>query len=152
MRIGWNWLKYCIEFNYIAVLAIIVASKSAMASKMDMIGKKAWCVVGSHGKNPICDRLMEHLAANGKIAHAINPRSTEQGIESIASLNPVPEVINLVVNPQIGPKVLDAIVQGKDKGVGQALWVQPGAAWDSIAEDCKKVGVELYQGCVLVDM
>ena len=67
-----------------------------------MLQKKVWAVIGSHGKNPICDQLMTHLASNDKTVHAINPRSPEQGIDSLVKLKPIPDVINLVVSPQIG--------------------------------------------------
>lgn len=110
-----------------------------------MLEKKVWCVVGSHGKNPICERLVSKLASQDKVVHTINPRG--DGLAAFKDLSPLPEVVNLVVNPQLGPSVLKEM---KDHNVSM-LFVQPGAEFEGMDELCQKNGVDLYKGCVLID-
>ena len=112
-----------------------------------MLEQQTWCVVGSHGRNPICDSLVSKLRSQGKVVHALNPRNG--GLEALKTLSPAPTVINLVVNPQLG---LQVVQEMHDSGVGSMLFVQPGAEFQDMERVCADLNIEeLYTGCVLID-
>ena len=110
-----------------------------------MFSKQVWAVVGSHGRNPIAAQLVARLEGLGKTVHELNPKVT--GVESLSALDPLPEVVNLVISPRIGPDVVEEM----DKAGIRCLFVQPGAAFEGIDEFCEERGIEVRHGCVLVD-
>jgi len=112
-----------------------------------MLEKEVWAVVGSHGRNPIADDLVKKLQRNGKTVHAINPHPNADGPDALGSLDPMPDVVNLVVSPSRGPGVLQSMI---DLGI-KNLWVQPGAAFEEIEEKCEENQVLLHFGCVLIE-
>ena len=113
-----------------------------------MLSRSVWCVVGSIGRNPICDRLVAKLESQQKTVYQCNPRNN--GLETLRALNLEGQdvVFNLVVSPQIGPTVVQFMVENK---IGNMLFVQPGAEFENMHEICAQNGIELYTGCVLID-
>eukprot|EP00968_Pinguiococcus_pyrenoidosus_P025087 scaffold5443_cov291-Pinguiococcus_pyrenoidosus.AAC.20 len=118
------------------------------STSSDMLGKKVWAVVGSHGRNPIADELVRRLQSLGKTVHAVNPSpaalDTPSNLEELA---PQPEVVDLVINPRRGPDVVEEMGR---LGIS-LLWVQPGAEFDGLQDKCQELGIAVHYGCVLAE-
>lgn len=109
----------------------------------------SWAVVGGHGRNPICDRLVHKLQLGNKKVFKVNPGNAT-GTDIKPSLRAVGEPIDcvdLVINPAKGPAVLQEMA---DLGI-KYLWIQPGAESKEILELANKLNITVHMGCVLVE-
>ena len=111
-----------------------------------MMEQQTWVVIGSIGRIPLCESLVAKLRGQGKTVHSLNPR--DGGIAALSTLDPVPDVVNLIVNPKLGPDVVNAMGEHK---IGKHLFVQPGAEFEGMTDLCQELGISLYEGCVLRD-
>ena len=88
----------------------------------------------------------------GKTVVCVNPSSktveSETLKQSLGAWECHIDTINLIINPAVGKGIVeDAIARGIKQ-----IWIQPGAASGEILRMCEQNGVEVHQGCVLVDM
>jgi predicted CoA-binding protein len=134
-----------VVFCLVLTCSLLLSCVEMTSVLQRMLAEKVWCVVGSHGRNPICERLVSKLSSQDKIVHTINPRGG--GLAALKDLSPLPEVINLVVNPQLGPSV---VTEMNDHKISM-LFVQPGAEFEGMEDLCREYGIDLYRGCVLID-
>jgi hypothetical protein len=75
-----------------------------------MLQNKAWAVVGSHGKNPVADRLVAKLAAGGKQVWAVNPGFASGAVlGSLKDIGEPIDVVDLVINPAKGFGVVEEL-------------------------------------------
>ena len=113
-----------------------------------MLEQWSWAVVGSHGKNPICDRLVHRLQSGSKKVFRVNPGMKAEGIYgSLTEVGEPIDVVDLVINPVKGVSVVEEM--GK-LGI-QNLWIQPGAASKEVLDMAKKWKMNVHEGCVLVE-
>jgi predicted CoA-binding protein len=113
-----------------------------------MLSLRSWAVVGSHGKNPIADRLVAKLKSGNKSVFAVNPGNAKDGVlGSLKDIGEPIEVVDLVINPTKGVGVVEEM---QELGI-KNLWIQPGASSGEIKTLAQKYGIEVHEGCVLVE-
>lgn len=112
---------------------------------------KTWAVVGATddpGKYGY--KLWYILKDRGYTVFPINPKLTEiEGHEVFPSLRDLPvkpEVIDMVVNPRVGIKVMEEIAELGIKYV----WMQPGTRSQEIRDFADDHDITLIEDCVLV--
>jgi len=118
-----------------------------------MMAKSVWCVVGDVVNSAkTASRLGPHLVKNGKDVWFCNPSTktveTNRLKKSLVDIPASIDVINLCIHPAKGKLVMAEAAKSGIKNV----FIQPGAASDEILEICKKGQIEVYQGCVLMEM
>lgn len=92
------------------------------------------------------------LKENDYQVYPVNPKLEEvAGLKCYSSLNSIKskiDVVDLVVNPEIGIKVMEEIKQLDIKYV----WLQPGARSDQIKEYAKKHQIEIIESCIYASL
>lgn len=118
-------------------------------SKELFLDQKKWAVIGDV-LNPTkyASRIWRHLQTAGYDVSAVHPLGGQSVSTSLTSLEQVPEVICLVINPVVAPEYLR---QAKDLGITK-VWIQPGADTPEILELCKSLGLDFVQACILVEL
>ena len=115
-----------------------------------MLQKENWAVVGSHGRNPITYRLVNKLEGGRKTVFKVNPGVTDEQAGVLPSLSAISQpidVVNLVINPVKGK---DVVMEMSKLNI-KSLWIQPGADSPEVVKMAKDLGMEVHQGCVLVE-
>lgn len=117
----------------------------------DTFAKKRWAVVGAHDDPARFGyKLFYVLKEAGYEVYPIHPRlkviDGVQVYKSLKDLPVVPDVVDMVVNPETGIKVFADIAELGIKYV----WMQPGTRSDAIREFAKTHGITLIEDCVLV--
>ncbi|KAK3253535.1 hypothetical protein CYMTET_37220 [Cymbomonas tetramitiformis] len=116
----------------------------------EMLDKRTWVVVGNHGRNPIVASLVDRLESNGKVVYRVNPYKKSDDFESIRDIPGARDIecLNLVVNPQVGMSVIeDAAMVGINN-----VFIQPGASNPDLIQLATSKGMEVHEGCVLVEL
>ncbi len=114
---------------------------------------KNWAVVGAR-EDPATYgyKLWFVLKDRGFNVQPVHPRlKSIDGVEvfpSLKDLPDVPEVVDMVVNPSIGIKVMEEI---KELGI-KYVWMQPGTRSDEIRKFAQDNEIELIEDCVLVQI
>ncbi|KAH9253991.1 hypothetical protein BASA81_008115 [Batrachochytrium salamandrivorans] len=113
-----------------------------------MLEEASWAIVGSHGRNPICDRLHTTLIRGQKQVFRVNPGvATDEVFPSLTAIGKHVDVVNLVINPTKGPAVVEEMVR---LGI-KYLWIQPGAESQQVISLAESKGIQVHKGCVLVE-
>lgn len=112
---------------------------------------KKWAVVGaSDDPARYGHRIWRVLRDRGYTAWPVHPRlreiDGEEVYSSVADLPETPDVVDMVVNPSIGIKVMEDI---RRAGI-RHVWLQPGTRSDEIRDFAREHGIELIEDCVLV--
>lgn len=112
---------------------------------------KKWAVVGaSDDPARYGYKIWRVLRDREYTAFPVHPRHKEIDGEpvykSLADLPEVPEVVDMVVNPATGIRVMEDI---RDLGI-RYVWMQPGTRSDEIRDFARENGIELIEDCVLV--
>lgn len=112
---------------------------------------KRWAVVGATDDPAKYGYKIFHLLrAEGYTVFPIHPTLKEiDGVAVYASIRELPEapdVVDMVVNPRIGLKVMEEI---GERGI-KYVWLQPGARSDEIRDYAAGNGISLIEDCVLV--
>ena len=95
--------------------------------------------------------IYRDLKAKGYRVVGVNPtRPTVDGdtaFASLADLEEVPDIVNVVVPPSTTLRVLDQVATMDDV----ALWIQPGAADDAVRNRVADLGLDaLVDACIMV--
>lgn len=112
---------------------------------------KNWAVVGASTKpSRYGHKIVKELERSGYHVLPVTPKYKHiDGTKTYNSLldidRPV-DVVNFVVNPHIGIKVLDECIT---MGVKRIL-LQPGTASTAIIHKAQKNGIEVLEACILV--
>jgi predicted CoA-binding protein len=122
-----------------------------MSLSQDMLTLHTWAVVGaSTDKEKYGYKLYKKLKDHGYQVYPVNPGyDTIEGdkcYHSLSELPEKPEVIDMVVNPRIGIKVID---EADQLGI-QNIWLQPGTHNDEIVKSIEQKGMQYVKDCVLV--
>lgn len=117
----------------------------------ELLTYNSWAVVGDV-LNPqkFAYQIFNRLKEEGYNVYPVNPR--HNGPEKIyKSLKDIPEkidVIDLVINPHVGLKVVE---EAAGLGIDKVL-IQPGAGSPAILDFCRKKGIHAVETCVLVEL
>jgi predicted CoA-binding protein len=115
------------------------------------LAMKKWAVVGAHNDPARYGyRIYRLLRDAGYTVWPIHPRLKEIDGDAVYTglrqLPEVPEVVDMVVNPETGLRVFEDIAALGIKYV----WMQPGTRSDVIREYAAAHGISLIEDCVLV--
>ncbi|RLI31459.1 CoA-binding protein [Candidatus Bathyarchaeota archaeon] len=115
--------------------------------------RNVFAVVGA-SRNPekYGHQVFKDLMKAGYKVYPINPNADEiLGVKCYPSLKDLPEkpdVIDLVVPPQITEKV---IRECKELGI-KMIWMQPGSESEDAIKFCKENGMDVVHGvCVMIE-
>ena len=112
---------------------------------------KNWAVVGaSQDSNRYGYKIHRKLEKKGYNAIPVTPKYKDiEGTVTYPSLLDIDQkidVVNFVVNPQIGMKVLDECIQ---LGI-KRIWLQPGTQSERLIQRAEDNGIEVVDACILV--
>jgi uncharacterized protein len=93
-----------------------------------------------------------HQAAGYQV-YPVNPKDPEvEGLTSYPSLSDLParklDRVSIYLPPAVAVKVLDDIAE---LDVGE-VWLNPGVADDAVRERGRKLGLNIIEGCSIVDL
>lgn len=117
-----------------------------------VLNKKVWAVVGA-SENPerYAYKIFKKLKGMGYKVYPVNPNYEtvlgEKCYPDLSSLPETPEVVNMVVSPKRGIKVVE---EAAKLGI-KYIWFQPGTVNEEILQMAEENGIEAIQACVLVD-
>lgn len=120
-------------------------------NKEAMLEKKVWAVVGVN-QNPekFGNMIYKRLKNNGYEVYPVNPvYETIDGdmcYKNLSSIPKIPEVINMVVAPEMGKPYIE---EAAKLGI-KYVWFQPGTFDKELFVLVKEFGMEALQACVLL--
>ncbi|MFZ5944348.1 MAG: CoA-binding protein [Bacillota bacterium] len=116
----------------------------------EMLEFKNWAVVGDVlNEEKFASKIVRRLEGENYNVYKVNPRSNSEKVYK--SIKDVPEkidVIDLVIHPKVG---INVIAEAKEQGVDKVL-IQPGAASEEILNFCSENSINVFEGCVLVEL
>ena len=130
-----------------AARAAFFAAQNASAKFLE---KSNWAVIGDV-LNPAkpASTVVATLKGDGKTVHLINPRDkTGQCFPDLNAVAQPIEVVDLCINHVEGLKQMQ---QAAALGIKQ-VFIQPGAESPEILSFCEQNNIEVFQGCVMVEM
>jgi len=112
---------------------------------------KNWAVVGASTKpSRYGYRIVKELESSAFNVLPVTPKYSDiDGIQAYSRLSDIKgpiDVVNFVVNPHIGIKVLDECIE---LGV-KKIWLQPGTVSSQLVNKAKANGIEVIEACILV--
>lgn len=125
-----------------------------MAIKEEVIKAKTWAVIGaSNDPQKFGYKITKALKESGKTVYPINPKEDNimelRAFADISKLPEIPEVVDFVIPPVIGRKVIDSGHIPKET----ILWFQPGSFDVDLLEYSLSKGYSVVNdGCVLVEL
>jgi len=116
-----------------------------------MLDQAVWAVVGANqDRSKFGNKIYRRLKERGYEVYAVNPGlETVEGdpcYKDLSSLPKVPDVIDMVINPQRG---LPVIEEAAKLGVPY-VWLQPGTYDVELMQKIDELGLKSLQACVLV--
>lgn len=118
----------------------------------ECVGKRVWAVVGA-STNPekYGYQILHTLHDAGYRVYGVNPKGGEvDGIPlypSLADLPEKPEVVDIVVPPQVTEQI---VRQCADLGI-ERVWMQPGAESEEAIRFCEEHGIRVVYGtCAMI--
>lgn len=119
--------------------------------KHPWLSYKNWAVVGaSQDPSRYGHTIVKRLNDSGYNVLPVSPKYEDiDGIKAYPTLSDISttvDVVNFVVNPGIGIKILDEVIK---LGI-KRIWIQPGAESDALIEKAKTNGIEVIEACILV--
>lgn len=116
-----------------------------------MLAKKVWAVVGA-SENPekFGYKIYNKLKSKGYTVYPVNPNydtiNGDKCYKDLSSLPEKPDVIDMVVAPKHGKKVIE---EAAELGI-RDIWLQPGTYDDELMKLIEEKGLNAVQACVLV--
>lgn len=116
-----------------------------------MLEKKVWAVVGAtENTDKYGYMIYKKLRDRGYKVYPVNPNyESIQGdkcYKSLKDIPEVPEVIDMVVAPKHGMRVIE---EAAELGI-KNIWLQPGTHNDKVMELIEEKGLTAVKACVLV--
>lgn len=114
---------------------------------------KIWAVVGAtQDESKFGYKIYRKLKDKGYEVYPISPKYDEidgdKAYKTVLELPVKPDVVNFVVNPKIGMKVLEQCDQLGIKNI----WLQPGTVSEELLSVAKEKNINAIEACVLVEM
>ena len=143
-----------------AQLRDVVAKRRAFAERYPLVyprlgpvlGRPAvargrWAVVGDvFNTAKAASRVFARVSAEATSCAAVSPY-VKDGLTSVADVRGALDAVDLCVSPRIGAREVDVLA---DRGV-RFVFAQPGADGEAVLAACRRRGVVVQRGCVLVD-
>jgi hypothetical protein len=122
-------------------------------AKQDFLDSQVWAVIGAtDDPERYGSKIYRHLKANGKTVLAVNPRvltvDGDFAYPDLTSLPQKPDAVDFVIGPDHGERY---IREAASLGI-RRLWFQPGTWREAFAPLVAELGVEAFQGCVMVEI
>ena len=122
-----------------------------MSLSQEMLKEKVWAVVGAGtDKKKYGYKLYKKLKDHGYRVYPVNPGyesiDGDTCYRSLSELPEKPDVIDMVVHPRVGIKVIGEAAQ---LGI-RNIWLQPGTYNDEIIQSIEQNGMQYVKDCVLV--
>ena len=120
-----------------------------MSVKQDTLEMKNWAVVGATNKEEKFGyKIVKTLKENNYNVYPVNPSLDEiDGIkvyDKLADIEDKIDVVDMVVNPQVGKHVMKEI---KKLGI-KNVWLQPGTRSDEIREFAQGNDINIVESCI----
>ncbi|MEJ6951480.1 CoA-binding protein [Natronospora cellulosivora (SeqCode)] len=120
-----------------------------MDSIKETMDMKRWAVVGATDKKDRFGyKIVKKLKDSGYQVFPVSPKLNEiEGLKCYASISDIDEkidVVDMVVNPRIGIKVMEEI---KEKNI-QYVWLQPGTRSEEIKDFAEKGDISIIEDCI----
>lgn len=120
-------------------------------SKHPWLEYKNWAVVGASTKpSRYGYKIVKELEDSGYNVLPVSPKYPDidgtKAYQSLLDIEGDIDVVNFVVNPHIGIRVLDECIA---KGVKKIL-LQPGTVSSELVDKAKSSGIEVLEACILV--
>jgi predicted CoA-binding protein len=118
----------------------------------DFVNRRVWAVVGaSQDRTKFGYRVFDSLRQAGYTVYPVNPKRGELGgatvYATLADLPERPEVVDLVVPPEVTEKVVE---EAHQLGLTR-IWMQPGAESAKAIAYCHAHGMQVvHQACAMV--
>jgi len=144
---GEDWTAALSDRLLMASRAAFFAAQNASKSYFE---KQNWAVIGDV-LNPAkpASTVVATLQNDGKTVHLINPRDkTGQCFASVSEVKHPIDVVDLCINHVEGLKQVEQMAA---LGIGK-VFIQPGAESADILQLCKEKEIEVFQGCVMVEL
>jgi len=112
---------------------------------------KNWAVVGASTKTSRYGHIIVKELENSKFnVFPVTPKYPDidgtKAYKSLMNIEEAIDVVNFVVNPHIGMKVLDECI-----AIGvKKIWLQPGTVSSKLVNKAKANGIEVIEACILV--
>ena len=118
-----------------------------------MLEQPAWAVAGDvlNAAKPASEVVatLRGQGIAGRTVALVNPRDASgECYTSVAEIDAPVDVLNLCINAHAGLTLLE---QAAAKGV-TSVFVQPGASSPQIEAFCAEHGIELFHGCVMMEL
>ncbi|TDO92030.1 hypothetical protein DFR79_10856 [Halanaerobium saccharolyticum] len=124
-----------------------------MSLKEKTMKLKNWAVIGATTKeNRFGYKIPKKLKENDYNVFPINPKFEEVAglkcYDNLSSIDKQIDVVDLVVNPKIGIKVMEEI---NKLGI-KYVWLQPGTRSQEIRDFAAKNDIELVEDCIYASL
>ena len=111
---------------------------------------KNWAVVGvKQDEDQYAYKIYQILKEKGYNVYPVNPKADDiDGDKCYSKVSDIPgqvDVVDMVVNPGTGSKLLDSI---EEKNV-KYLWLQPGSHNEEFIEELEERGFVYVKDCIL---
>ena len=116
----------------------------------EMFKFKNWAVVGDVlNERKFAYRIVGKLESKGYNVFKVNPRSNSDEVyKGLREIGKQVDVIDLVISPRVG---IDIVREVHEIGIDK-IFIQPGAESQEILDFCQEKGINVYEGCVLVEL
>ncbi|SDF07495.1 CoA-binding protein [Sporolituus thermophilus] len=120
----------------------------------DFLKLKTWAVVGAtNNREKFGFKIFHFLRESGYKVYAVNPGVTEIEGEkcypTLGDLPDKPDVVDIVVPPRVGEKILHDCAKLNIKNV----WLQPGADTEQVIRTAESLGLNVvHHACVMVEI
>jgi hypothetical protein len=127
--------------------------EAKMNLKEETIKMKNWAVVGATNKRrKFGYKIYQRLKENGYNVYPVNPNldniNGDKCYDNLDEIDDRIDVVDLVVNPEIGIKIMEDIKKNNIKYV----WLQPGARSAEIRRFARDNDIDYINGCIYVEL
>jgi hypothetical protein len=127
--------------------------EAKMNLKEETIKMKNWAVVGATNKRrKFGYKIYQRLKENGYNVYPVNPNldniNGDKCYDNLDEIDDRIDVVDLVVNPEIGIKIMEDIKKNNIKYV----WLQPGARSAEIRRFTRDNDIDYINGCIYVEL
>ncbi|MEC9490041.1 MAG: CoA-binding protein [Halanaerobiales bacterium] len=124
-----------------------------MSLKQKTMELKNWAVVGATTKeNRFGYKIPKKLKENDYTVYPVNPKFEEVAglkcYDNLSSIDNQIDVVDLVVNPELGIKIMEEV---NKLGI-KYVWLQPGTRSQEIRDFAAKNDIELVEDCIYASL
>lgn len=122
-----------------------------MMAAHEFMNYRNWVVCGTVSREEkFASRILHALRDNGFQAVGFHPIPAvePEAYHHFEDLPTTPEVLDLVIRPELG---LDVVKAAHRAGINRVM-IQPGARSEEIRQWCRDNGMEYFEGCALVEL